>query len=124
MSKMLRTTFLSHAVVAGIPGLLLLLIPGRFLLALGWAPIDPVLSRVLGAAFLALAWSSFQGWRRANQAEVHTLVELELTFTVLACVGLLRHLLFGRWPFVVWLFFAVFAFYALAWAMALFRRQR
>jgi len=124
MSKMLKTTFLSHAVVAGIPGLLLLIIPGRFLLALGWAPIDPVLSRVLGAAFLALAWSSFQGWRRASQAEIRTLVELELAFTTLACVGLLRHLLFARWPFVIWLLFAVFALYTLAWAAALFRRQR
>lgn len=124
MSKMLRTTFLSHAAVAGIPGLLLLLIPGRFLLALGWAPIDPVLSRVLGAAFLALAWSSFRCWRAADQAETRILVELELAFTTLACVGLLRHLLFGRWPFVVWLLFAVFVLYALAWAMALFRRQR
>ncbi len=123
MSKMLKTTFLSHAVVAGIPGLLLLIIPGRFLQALEWAPIDPVLSRVLGAAFLALAWSSFQGWRRANQAEVRTLVELELAFTTLACVGLLRHLLFARWPFVVWLLFAVFALYALVWAAALFQRQ-
>lgn len=122
MSRVLRMTFLTHAVVAAVPGLLLLTVPGRFLLALGWAPIDPVLSRVLGAAFLALAWSSVRGWRSDAWAEVRHLVELELVFTGLACVGLLRHLLFARWPFVVWALLAVFAAYAVAWLAALLRK--
>ncbi len=123
MSKMLRLTFLTHAIIAAVPGLLLLTIPGRFLLALGWAPIDPVLSRVLGAAFLALAWSSIQGWRASGWSDVRRLVELELAFTTLASIGLLRHLLFARWPLVVWLLFAVFASYAAAWLAALLRKR-
>ena len=63
MSRGLRITFLIHAVVAVTTGLLLFLIPGRFLAFIAWAPIDPIASRLLGAAMLALAWSSLRGWR-------------------------------------------------------------
>jgi hypothetical protein len=121
MSKGLRLTFLVHAVVAVLSGLLLLVIPGRFLLFIGWAPIDPIASRLLGAALLALAWSSFRGWRAVEWGQVAILVELEVVFTVLACVGLLRHLLFGWWPLVPWLVFAVFALFAAAWIFSLAR---
>ena len=94
MSKALKSTFLVHAVFAALGGAVLLLIPGRFLVWLGWAPIDPIISRLFGAALLALAWSSFQGWRAREWGQVAILVQLEAVFTVLACVGLLRHLLF------------------------------
>jgi hypothetical protein len=124
MSKALKVTFLVHAVVAGLAGVLLLLIPGRFLLALGWAPIDPILSRLLGAAFLALGWSSFRGWRATEWLQVAILVELEAVFTVLGCVGLLRHLLFARYPIVVWLDFVVLLAFAIAWIVLLLRGRK
>jgi hypothetical protein len=124
MSKALKTTFLIHAVVAALAGALLLLIPGRFLQALGWAPIDPILSRLLGAAFLALAWSSFRGWRASEWAQVAIVVELEAIFTVLGCVGLLRHLLFSRYPPIVWIDFAVLLAFAIAWLIFLLRGRK
>ena len=98
MSKGLKTLFGVHAVVALLFGGPLRVAPGRVLVWLGWAPIDPVMSRVLGAALLALAWSSFRGWQTAAQRDVRVLVEMEAVFAVLGCVGLLRHLLVGRWP--------------------------
>jgi hypothetical protein len=123
MSKALKTTFLVHAIVAAVGGAMLLIIPGRFLQTIGWAPIDPIGSRLLGAAFLALSWSSFRGWRGSEWAEVAILVEMEAVFTVLACVGLLRHLLFGRWPFIAWAVFAIFLAFAVAWILFLLRRK-
>jgi hypothetical protein len=121
MPKALKVTFLIHSIVSVGCGLLLLVIPGRTLLALGWAPIDPILGRVLGAALLALGWSSFRGWQATERAQVRVVVELEAVFTALACVGLLRHLLFARYPLTVWLLFAVFFLFALAWAVFLVR---
>jgi hypothetical protein len=123
MSKALRTTFLIHAIVAVLAGALMLLIPGRFLKAVGWAPIDPIISRLLGAALLALAWSSFRGWRAAGWVQVAILVELEAAFTILACVGLLRHLLVSRYPYFVWLQLALFAVFACAWIVFLLRNR-
>jgi len=123
MPKALRVTFLIHAIVAILSGAPLLLAPGRFLGWLGWAPVDPLLSRVLGAALLAIAWTSFRGWQQADRADVATLVEMELTFAVLACAGLLRHLLKANYPAVVWLMFAIFAIFAMAWLFFLVRRR-
>ena len=123
MSKALKTTFLVHAAVSLLAGAPLLIVPGQMLTWLGWAPIDPLASRVLGAALLALAWSSFRGWRAAERARVAILVEMEAVFTVLACVGLLRHLLSGGWPLVPWLALAVFLAFALAWIYFLVRRE-
>ena len=121
MSKALKITFLVHGIVSLILGALMLLIPGRFLTILGWAPIDPIISRLLGAALLALAWSSFRGWRATEWTQVAILVELEAAFCVLACVGLLRHLIIAYYPLIVWLDFAVFAVFAIAWIFFLIR---
>ena len=99
MSRVLKTTFGVHAVVSAASGLLLLVMPGRILQSLGWAPIDPLISRLLGAALLALAWGSFRGWQASGRAQVQTLLEVETAFAVLACAGLL----FAHWPLMVWL---------------------
>ena len=116
-------TFLIHAIVSVVGGFLLLIIPGRTLGSLGWAPIDPILGRVLGAALLALGWSSFRGWQATERVKLQLLLELEAAFSVLACVGLLRHLLFAHYPLMVWLLFAGFFIFAVAWIAFLVRRQ-
>jgi hypothetical protein len=119
MSRSLRTLFLIHAVVGVIFGVPMLIAPGRLLMFLRWWPIDPIISRLLGAALLALAWSSFRGWRTDDRARVALLLEMEAVYTVLGCVGLLRHLLFGSFPFVPWAVFAILAAFAVAWIAAL-----
>ncbi len=122
MSKLLKSTFLIHAVVGVLSGAPLLIAPGRFLGWVGWAPIDLIISRVLGAALLALAWSSFRGWRATERAQVAILVEMEAVFTVLGCLGLLRHLLRGPYPLAVWIVFAILAIFAIAWIASLLKK--
>lgn len=123
MSKSLKITFLVHAVIAVLVGAPLLIAPGRLLTWIGWAPIDPLISRLFGAALVALAWSSFRAWQAVGRDEVVILVEMEAAFAVLGCVGLLRHLLFSRWPATVWVVFAVLAAFAVAWVVHLVRRR-
>jgi hypothetical protein len=135
MSKVLKLTFLIHALVAVLIGLPLLIIPGRFMLrigwqgmlqALGWENTDPFVTRLLGAALLALAWGSLRGWRATQRAQIANLIEMEAIFTVLGCAGLLRHLMPGLlaelWlPAPGWAAFAILAIFALAWIVFLFR---
>lgn len=52
--RSLKITFVVYALTALLFGLALLVAPGRLLTYLGWAPIDPIMSRLLGAAVLAL----------------------------------------------------------------------
>lgn len=123
MSKLLKNTFLVHAVLSGVLGLVLLTVPGRFLQMLGWGPIDPILSRVLGAALLALAWGDYRGWRGVDQAAQTLFVQMQLAFAALAGLGVLRHLLAARWPVMVWLLFAGCVVFAALWGLALRRKE-
>lgn len=123
MSKALRVTFLIHAVVSALIGGVLFIIPGRFLQWLGWAPIDPIMSRGMGAALLALAWTSVYGCRVVDRKNLAVLVQMEAIFTTLGCVGLLRHLLYGGWPIVPWLVFGILLTFAIAWVVFLIPRR-
>jgi hypothetical protein len=122
MTRFLRTTFGIHTIVALIFGAALLIAPGRTLGLFGWSPIDPLISRGFGAALLALAWSSFRGWRASERQQVQILVEAEAVFCVLACAGLLRHLLVASYPWYVWGVFVLFAAFAVAWIVGLVRK--
>ena len=124
MSRSLRIIFLIHAIVSAVLGALLLVIPGRFLGWFGWLPIDPIISRLLGAALLALAWGSLRGWQAAGQAQIAILLELEAVFCVLASIGMLRHLLVASYPWYAWLLLAGFVAFAIAWIYALATRRR
>ncbi len=78
----------------------------------------------MGTALLALEWSSFRGCQTTTRAQVRILADLEAVYTVLACVNLLRHLLFARYPFIVWLLFAVCFIFAAAWIVFVTQRER
>jgi hypothetical protein len=121
MTRGLKTTFLVHAIVAVLSGLLMWLIPGRFLLLVGWPAIDPIASRLYGAALLAVAWSSFRGWQASEWSQVSILVEMEVALTVLGCVALLNHVVRGGYPTFGWLVLAVLAAFAVAWIYFLWR---
>ena len=123
MSKSLKYTFLIHVVVSLIFGAALLLAPGRTLGLFGWAPVDPLISRLLGAALLALAWSSYRGWGASSYEQVSVLVEMEVIFTVFGSVGLLRHLIKAWYPWYVWFVFAVLVVFAIAWTYHLWKKE-
>ena len=131
MSQSTKYTFLVHAIVSVILGIPLLLVPGRFLPLFGWPEdgIDPLISRILGAAVVALAYSSYRGWQAADWDDVKILVEAEAIFTILGVLAMLRHLFGFPWPidiyswaFGVWLIFAIFVIFAIAWIVALRRK--
>jgi hypothetical protein len=124
MSKLLKGTFLVHAIAAAIVGAALLVAPGRVLGSLAWQPIDPIISRLLGAALIALAWSSLRGWLATQWSQVAIIVEAEVFYTVLACVGLLRHLLKANYSVLVWGPFGILAAFAILWTVSLIRESR
>lgn len=118
MKTILKVEFYVFGLLCLIPGGLLLLAPGRFLGAIGWAPIDPLLSRLLGSALLGMVWMVWRGTQRKDRHLIFSLVELFFIFTLLGSVGLLRHLLIANWPFKVWALFAVLAIFSLIWVSA------
>ncbi len=123
MARALKIILLVEAVLALICGLPLLAGPGRLLTWLGWAPIDPILSRILGAALMAFAWLLFRAWQ-GSPADSRAVLEVQAAFTVLGCLGLLRHLLFARYPALVWALFAVLVVLAAVAVLFLARGTR
>jgi hypothetical protein len=121
MFKVLRYTFLVHGIITALLGAVLLIIPGRFLEWIGWLPVEPLLTRVLGSALLALAWGSLaRGWWAGDRVRMSVLLEIQAAFHVLACAGLLRHLLIANYPAMVWIVFAVLAVFGVIWVVGLF----
>jgi hypothetical protein len=142
ISKGLRNTFLVHSIFSAVLGLLLYVVPGRVLVLLGWIPekyeltvggttvsapgtflVDPVITRVLGAALLALAFAGFLGWRAKERQEVSILVLLELVFCVLALVAfVVRIVTLGlTLPVIGWVLIVILLAFAVAWGLMLRR---
>jgi hypothetical protein len=139
ISNYLRNLFFVHMIIMIILGASIWLIPGRTLLFVNWVPrlrpvtadlslpgtmfFDAFLARILGAALLALAFSSFRGWRAQEWREVEVLVLLEGIFCALGALGILYHAArTDVQPRVIhWLALILLVVFALAWGLALRR---
>ena len=139
ISKSLKVIFLIHLIVALVLGVALLLAPARSLTMLGYMPenlvvqsegvtatipgarfVDPVITRLFGAALLALGFSSFLGWRASRREQVSLLVQTEFVFCVLGFLGvLLGYRAFQPIPVIAWVMMVILAAFAIAWGLSL-----
>jgi hypothetical protein len=115
MSRGLKITFLIHAIVALVFGIVLYLRPGPWATVVRWTPFDAHMTRIYGAALLALAVSSWLGYRAARWEEVRIVVQMEIAFTVLSIVGGLWAVLFRAAPVFTWVAIVVWIAFAAAW---------
>jgi hypothetical protein len=122
MSKYLKGLFAVHAVITLVFGVPLLLVPGRTLDLFHREPQDPLLTRLLGAAFIALAVGSLRGFKTPDKSLIKTIIEMDLVFCVLGAIGFARHL-FGSASYapIIWLIFGLLTVFAIAWAVAYFK---
>ena len=142
ISSRLRWTFLIHLIVAGVLGIALFAIPGRTLMMFGWVEemvmlpeselsvpggtfVDPLITRLLGAAMLALAFSSYLGWRAKEWGQVSILVQMETVYCVLGTlVFIITIFLTERAiPPAIWALLVVLIAFAVAWGIAWLRGE-
>ena len=92
----LKITFLVHVIVGGIFGLVFLLIPEVFGSMMG-APIkDPPTMRLLGAALIAFAASSWFAYRETVWERVKIVIQMEIVWTILVVPAMLYDLVSQR----------------------------
>lgn len=115
MLRGLKITFLIHAIVAFIFGIVMYLIPAMWATWVAWAPFDPAMTRVFGVALLALAVSSWFGYRAERWEEVRIVIQMEIAFTVLGLLGGLYEALFAAAPAFIWVPIIFFVVFAVAW---------
>lgn len=137
ISNRLQITFLIHFIVSAILGAAMWLIPGRTLTLLGWVGefiqlpgaevsirgqtfVDPFISRLFGAALLALAFSSFLGWRAKHWEQVALVVQQEAVFCVLGVAAFFAVLFLAERPMPLsgWGVLLLLAGFAVAWGVA------
>jgi hypothetical protein len=136
MTQNLRVTFLLHWIVCAILGAALWLIPGRTLTLVGWVGefiqlpesnlsipgqtfVDPFITRLYGAALLALAFSSYLGWKAKRWEQVAMVVKQEAAFCVLGVVSFFAVLLLAERPMPLsgWAVMLLLAAFAIAWGV-------
>jgi len=115
MSQGLKITFLIHAVVALVFGIAMYLIPGTWATLVNWVPFDSAMTRIYGAALLALAVSSWFGYRATRWEEVRIVMQMQIALPVLSALGGLYEALFAGAPSFVWVAIAIFVVFAVAW---------
>lgn len=127
MVKKTKVVLLIFSVFCLLFGLPLLVIPGRFLGLFGWGPVEPLLTRLLGAALLSMSWTALRGYLTWGPNRILAMINGYLVFTILGALGFLRHLLStSYYPFMVWFIFIFLAIWALVWGIfyALLRKER
>ena len=115
MSNLLKITLIVHIIFAVLFGLPLLAMPGRFLGWLGWAPVDPLISRMFGAALLGLGWLDYRTLRSSSRQAAQGVIEAGIVFCGLAAVGMLRNMGGSNWPWYVWAVLAIYVLLAGLW---------
>jgi hypothetical protein len=109
----LRTWFVIHFVVDMLTGIPLLLFPELVMPLLGWNTIDPIASRVVGAAMLGIGIESWLG-RDAGIDVYRAMLNLKVIWSGSAIFGIALGLRNGG-PLGGWLFLGAFLGFFFLW---------
>ena len=109
----LRTWFVIHFVVDILVGIPLLFFPEAIMPLLGWTVIDPVASRVVGAALMGIGIESYLG-RNASAEVFRAMLNLKVIWSSSAIVGIGLGIWKGG-PQAGWLFLGIFVIFWFVW---------
>ncbi len=121
ISRGLKITFLVHLIVGAIFGLIYLLIPEVWGNLIGWPVADPMADRLIGAAVLGFATSSWLAYRETAWEKVKIVVQMEIVWTILGTLVILWGLIFAGVPAFGWVNAVILAGLAVAFAVFYFR---
>ena len=121
-SQGLKTTFLLHFIVALLFGLGFLLIPSTVGSWYGMNILEPVTYRLLGAAMLGFAASSWMAYSANNWEAVRIVVIMEIVWTILGTLVVLYGIFFASYPALYWINAILLAAFAAAFAWFYFRK--
>jgi hypothetical protein len=117
--RTLRTWFLVHAAVDVVLAAPLLFAPELTLARLGWTAVDPIATRLVGAALLAIGAQSYFG-RDAGSDVYRAMLRLKVIWSFAAAAGLFVGIGSGAPP-AAWAFLSLFILFAGVWLHHLIR---
>ena len=122
LSQGFKTTFLIRFIVALLVGLGFLLIPVAVGSIYGLNVQEPDIYRLLGAAMLGFAVSSWLAYKETNWESVRIVVVMELVWTILGTLVMLYALLIAGFPVLGWLNAVILAAFAIAFGRFYFQK--
>ena len=116
ISSGLKTTFLIHFVVAGIFGLVLLLVPRMWGNLAGLEIVKTAIYRLVGTALLGFAASSWLAYKETVWERVRIVAQMEIIGSALGALVILWGLAFEGLPPLEWMNVVILAGFAIAFA--------
>lgn len=113
--KSLRTWFVIHFLLDFLFAVPLILTPTPFLSFLGWTSIDPLATRLVGAALMGIGVESYLG-RNAGVEVYKGMLNLKIIWSGSATFGLLLTMLSAGSPWMGWVLVAIFAPFCALWS--------
>ena len=115
----LRVTFLVHVIVTSVFGLVFMLIPEVYAALTGLPVLDWAMSiaRMLGAAQIGLAVSSWLAYKQPLFERVKIVVQMEVVWSILGTFVATYGVVFGGFPFVFWTNVVIMAAFAVAFTV-------
>jgi uncharacterized protein YjeT (DUF2065 family) len=120
ISPGLKVTFLAGSFVAGIFGLIYMLVPEAYQKLIGVPikqPTETTAFREFGASLLALATGAWLGFRETSVDNVKIVIQMVIVWMVLGALVMLWCLFSFDLPAIYWLYFAIFAGFAIAFSV-------
>ena len=109
----LRRWFVLHFIVDMFFAIPLLLIPDQFLTFLNWDPIDPLASRLVGAALMGIGFGAFLS-RDASSSAYVAMLNMKIIWSGSAILGIVISLISGG-PLFGWVVVIIFSVFAAIW---------
>jgi hypothetical protein len=123
ISQGLRTWFVIHFVLDVLFAVPLIFAPIAFLSFFGWTTIDPLATRLVGAALMGIGVESYLG-RNAGLEAYKGMLNLKIIWSATATFGLLVTMLVNQEPWAGWLLVALFGSFCALWSYYRIRLER
>jgi uncharacterized protein YjeT (DUF2065 family) len=120
ISPGLKASFLAGCFTAGIFGLLYMLVPEAYQKLIGVPikqPTEATAFRDLGVALIALAYAVWLSSRETATDKVKIVVKMVIVWMVLGAFVMLWCMFSYDLPVIYWLYFAIFAGFAIAFSV-------
>lgn len=109
----LKRWFVIHFITDMVFAIPLLFIPEIIMPLFGWEIVDPITSRLVGAALLGIGAESYLG-RNAGLEVYRAMLNLKVLWGSAAVLGIILGILSGAPP-SAWLFLVIFGIFAGVW---------
>ena len=119
----LGTTFLVHVIVAGVFGLVLLLIPDMYARLTGLPVMDWAMSiaRMLGATQIGLSVSSWLACKETSWDRIKIVLQMQVVWSIIGTFAAAYGVIFGGFPAVYWTDVFIMAAFAVAFTVFYYR---